>query len=314
MKNVVVGNFAAGDLRAQVEKLLRGLGNPEPPLDLRAVRELLRLDLQFYSTTDDGPVREFVSRVRVAGKQIIARPTLLIDVIRKARLSALWVPDRSRILIDATTPKLKQRWYEAHEVGHGLAPWHGDFLYGDPEETLSPMCQEELEAEANYTAGQLLFMADRFTTEASDVVASLSSVRKLAKRYGNTITTTLWRFIEEAHHNRPMVGMVSPNPFADHDGAFDSHQHRRYCIESPQFKARFSSVSDQHLLAMVDGYISFRRGGPIGEAERVLPDDNGQEQLFHFETFSNRYSFLTLGIHIRPLTSIVAVRYPVNSK
>jgi len=31
------------DIDAQVARVLRGLGNPEPPLDLDAVRELLRL-------------------------------------------------------------------------------------------------------------------------------------------------------------------------------------------------------------------------------------------------------------------------------
>lgn len=35
---------------AQVEKVLRGLGFPEHPLDLSSVRELLRLDKKFYST------------------------------------------------------------------------------------------------------------------------------------------------------------------------------------------------------------------------------------------------------------------------
>ena len=88
MKNVILTPLEAEDLRVQAEKVLRGLGNPEPPIDLQSVYELLRLDRQFYSSTDDGAVREFVSRVKVAGRQIVARPTLLIDVIRKAQLSA----------------------------------------------------------------------------------------------------------------------------------------------------------------------------------------------------------------------------------
>src|SRR5439155_1326973 len=114
------------DLRALIAKVLRGLGAPEPPLDLRDVRELLRLDRQYYSSTDDSAVREFVSKVKIAGTQILARPTILLDVIRKASLSALWVPDRKRILIDRDTPELKHRWYEAHEIGHSLPPWHGE--------------------------------------------------------------------------------------------------------------------------------------------------------------------------------------------
>ena len=54
MKNPPIDPFAAQDIQAQVDKILRGLGNPEPPLDLCNVRELLKLDIQFYSSTDTG--------------------------------------------------------------------------------------------------------------------------------------------------------------------------------------------------------------------------------------------------------------------
>src|SRR4051794_36690996 len=118
MKNAQIGQHEAADLRKQVDKVLRGLGNPEPPLELGDVRELLRLDRQFFSSSDDSAIREVASKLFIAGKQIIARPTLLVDVIRKAQLSALWLPDRKRILIDSETPLLKHRWYETHEIGH----------------------------------------------------------------------------------------------------------------------------------------------------------------------------------------------------
>jgi hypothetical protein len=47
MKNRPIDPYAAQDIQAQVDKVLRGLGNPEPPIDLCAVRELLNLDLQY---------------------------------------------------------------------------------------------------------------------------------------------------------------------------------------------------------------------------------------------------------------------------
>lgn len=79
MRNKFLDGRSARDIDAQVAKILRGLGNPEPPLDLDAVRELLRLDRQYYSSTDDGAIREFVSRAVIAGKQIALRPMLVID-------------------------------------------------------------------------------------------------------------------------------------------------------------------------------------------------------------------------------------------
>ena len=88
MKNLQIDALAAQDIQSQVDKILRGLDNPEPPLDLREVRELLNLDRQFYSTTDAGWLRESVSRVKVGAKQLAMRPTLMLEVVRQARLKA----------------------------------------------------------------------------------------------------------------------------------------------------------------------------------------------------------------------------------
>ena len=123
MRNKFLDGRSARDIDAQVAKLLRGLGNPGPPLDLDAVRELLRLDRQYYSSTDDSAIREFVSRAVIAGKQVALRPMLVIDAIRKWDLKALYLPDRKRILIDESQHRLKWRWSEAHEVIHSVVPW-----------------------------------------------------------------------------------------------------------------------------------------------------------------------------------------------
>ena len=153
------------DIDKQVNKILRGLGNPSPPLRLADVRELLRLDLGYYSATDTGLLRETVSRLMVAGKQVLARPSILWDAIRKRDLKALYVPDRKRILLDSDLPKLKQRWGEAHEISHSVLPWHQLFMHGDPNQTLSMSCEIEIESEANFAAGRLLFFGERFKEE-----------------------------------------------------------------------------------------------------------------------------------------------------
>lgn len=130
MKNIQLGTRTVADIDAQVVKVLRGLGNPEPPIDLAVVRDLLRLDRQYYSTTDDGLLRETVSKLKVAGLQILMRPTLLREAVQSLSLKALYLPDQKRILIDKDLPKLKHRWNEAHEVGHDIIPWHEGMMLG----------------------------------------------------------------------------------------------------------------------------------------------------------------------------------------
>ena len=46
--------------------------------------------------TDLSLFDEFAHRVRVAGKLVIREPGRILDVIRKAKLNALWLPDGRR--------------------------------------------------------------------------------------------------------------------------------------------------------------------------------------------------------------------------
>lgn len=72
MASEYVGELETKDINAQVDRILRDLGNPEPPLSLAQVRELLRLDLKYYSATEVGNLQEIVHRLMVGGKQVLA--------------------------------------------------------------------------------------------------------------------------------------------------------------------------------------------------------------------------------------------------
>lgn len=130
-KSPILRPRTAQDIDGRIDRVLRGLGNPEPPLSLDQVRELLKLDRAFYTADDPTIVREVISRIRVATIQVAQRPMLLVDAIKKWSLQALYVPDRKRILLDASLPQKKHRWNEAHEIGHSLIPWHDDVMHGD---------------------------------------------------------------------------------------------------------------------------------------------------------------------------------------
>lgn len=301
MRNVSLGARTVADIHGQVAKILRGLGNPEPPVDLLVVRELLKLDRGYYSTTDDTLLRETLSRLKVAGQQVLLRPTILKDVVRSLSLKALYLPDQKRILIDKDLPPLKHRWNEAHEIGHDLIPWHAGMLFGDTEQTLTPACHEIMEAEANYAAGQLLFLASRFQAEATASTPSLELVKALSKGFGNTLTSTLWRFAEEAHGGRPMVALVTGHPHrTKRKPDFDATKPCRYCVESPPFREQFGGITEPEIFQVVVSYSGAQRGGSLGQEEVVLRDRNGEGHIFSFETFFNGHEALTLGYWLRP--------------
>lgn len=306
MKNFIVGAREAEDIKIVVAKTLRALGSPEPPLVLADVRELRELDLKYFSSTDDSALQEMASRIRIAGKQLARRPSLLLDIVRKAELRALWLPDRKRILIDGEIHHLKHRWLEAHEHGHQMCAWHGRYAYGDDVDSLDPACRHATEAEANYAGGQLIFLASRFLDEANDLPMSFESIQDLKKTFENTISSTLWRFVEEAHSETPMVGIISGNPNRPDDD-FDPEAPCKHVIESPSYRKRFGNTTERSLFAILSSYCRPARGGPLGEKTTILTDRNGEPHEFRFESFSNRYSVLTLGRHLRALPTAASV-------
>ena len=298
-RNFFLKPRTALDIDRRIERVLRGLGDPQPPLDLASVRELLRLDRGFYTADDPGLLREAASRVRIGALQVALRPALLAEAIRKHSLQALYLPDQKRILLDRGMPALKHRWSEAHEIGHSLLPWHDDAMLGDNAHTLSQDCREQVEAEANFAAGRLLFLRERFREEALASQPGIAAVQALRGRFGNTLASTLWRFVESAGEERPIVGMVSCHPHATRrPSASDPAEHCRYFLRSPAFASRFNGLDETTVFTAAASYCGSQRGGLLGTAELPLRDDAGEEHLFRFETFFNTYDALTMGVHL----------------
>lgn len=300
------------DIDDRVERVLRGLSNPEPPLRLEDVRELLKLDRAFYTADDPGLIREAVSRVRVAGQQVLLRPGLIFDAIKKLSLKALYLPDRKRIYLDKALPEAKHRWNEGHEIGHSLIPWHEDTMHGDNAQSLSQDCREQVEAEANFAAARLLFLRDRFTEEARGRDLSFASLRELKGLFKNTYSTTLYHYVEVVGGERALVGMITCHPHrAKRPPDFDPLRPCRHFIQSPSFAQRFSRIKECDLFQRVASYCGPQRGGMLGIRELVLTDDNGDEHLFVFETFFNGFDALTLGVYLRPEVTTVTAGLPV---
>ena len=79
MQSPAIGVEEASDIQAQVGRILSDLGRPEPPLSLLAVRELLKLDLGYYSSSDTTLVDDVVHTIRMAGLGLIRNPNSSVE-------------------------------------------------------------------------------------------------------------------------------------------------------------------------------------------------------------------------------------------
>ena len=165
-------------------------------------------------------------------------------------------------MLDGDVPEPKHRWIEAHEIIHSVIPWHKNFLLGDNTQTLDPTCHAVLEAEANYGAGRLLFLNEKFSAEAKDLELSFKSIKLLKKRYENSIISTFWRTVEDRNPLDPVFGMVSIHPHYPEVGSHDGPNPWRYFIRSDTFARQFSRISPETVYELVRSHASRRKAGP----------------------------------------------------
>lgn len=308
MSEELVAELEKREISGQVQRILRDLGNPEPPLNLADVRSLLSLDLRYYRSTDPGLIAELTHRFNLLARKTI--PDLgrhLVSALAKSKLYAFWVPDSARILLDQDVPVAKHRWIEAHEITHSVTPWHKGFLLGDNRQTLDPACHAILEAEANYGAARLLFLQDRFAADARDLSLDFQSVRQLADRYNNSIVSTFWRTVEERNPGQAVLGLISVHPHHAEVGAHDGPEPWRYFIRSALFRTQFANVAPEDVFGLVARHASRRRTGPILLADDILPDATGRMFEFRMESFSTKHALLTIGFPLRERAPAVAV-------
>jgi Zn-dependent peptidase ImmA (M78 family) len=307
MIEVQIAESERRDIVNQVARILRDLGNPDPPLKLSDVRSLLSLDLKYYAHSDPSIAVELAHRFKLfAQKTIPDVGKHLFDALAKSRLCAFWVPENSRILIDTDVPQPKHRWIEAHEIVHSVVPWHKGFLLGDNLQTIDPVCHATIEAEANFGAAQLLFMGDRFEADARSREFSFGSIKTLAKDYGNSIVSTLWRAVDKSDPVTPTFGMISVHPRHPKVGKHDGPNPWRYFIRSPAFQTQFSSVHPTDVFRMLTRHASFAKAGPVVSTSEVLKDVAGELWEFQIESFSTQYALLTFGRALKKRPSVLA--------
>jgi hypothetical protein len=140
-------------------------------------------------------------------------------------------------------------------------------------------------------------------------VRGASFAKPISGSFGNSITSTLWRFVELMAE--PALGVVSQHPRYTDDN-FDPIDPCRYFIRSATFLEQFSSVDETAAFTLLRSKTSWRKYGPIANDEVVLTDDNGESHIFQLDAFHNHHETLAVSVYKRPVSKKVAVLAPAE--
>lgn len=284
--------------RVEIERVaaatLHDAGLTEPPLCVEELLRHVQLHRDYYDLANPGFLDRAKHKLRIQGR-------MLVDIIHKVRLQAVLLFDENRICIDQDLPKLKHPWASCHETGHRLLPWHKPFFFGDTAQTLDPAYQADLEAEANYAAARLLFLGDRFSEEARDLIPTVEAVKSLAKRYRASLTTTLRRYVEQGP-DLAMAMLVSTPPWAEQP--IDQEYRWRHFVPSERFSLLFPDVCADPLRKEIDSHAVYRRGGTVAEFRLGLVDARGDRHELRAWSFNNQHYLLTLFVEERRLHEV----------
>lgn len=306
----IVGKYEAIDINEHIDRLLRDLGYPEPPLRLEQVRDLQRLDLTYYAKSDLDLLDEMAHQATMAGAVIQSDAQTMLDVVNQADLKGLLLldDDKKKIYIDQEVVELKRRFIIAHEITHDLLPWHRSLLLCDNESTLSPSCHRTIEAEANYGGRRLIFMGKKFQEDARSLEFNWKTIEVLKRRFGNTLTTTLWQMICEREPSHPAFGMISRHPYYPEIGKSSNGASVSHFIRSDGFRSQFGNVQETEAFEEMASYATRRKRGPVGGDIRVFTDVNGDRFDFEMFTFSNTHMLLTYGHCVGPHRLVMDVK------
>ena len=215
--------------------------------------------------------------------------------------AALSLNDRL-IATQSGLPEKRKRFGIFHEIGHFIHPEHQK-IFVDDDSTLSWWTRARMERQANEIAAELVFQGNRFTEEALNSPASVSTVTELAPKYGASYESAIRRYTER--HVLPCSVIVFDKVHKDADEAeFDDSEYKiHYTVTSPSFRKKYFSAVE-----IKGGTI---KGSELCEKNHWRGVNDVQEQSlvvgdWHFDTeiFSNGYKVfqfvLPRKVHLKP--------------
>jgi IrrE N-terminal-like domain len=211
-------------------------------------------------------------------------------------LGAYWYDERV-VFIDREQPEQRQLWTDGHEAGHAMCEWHAPVLRLDNEDTLFKCLHPGIEAEANYSAGYLIFQGGRFHKEALKDQISMRTPLALCHQYGASRHATLRYYAE---HHPYAVALLIAGRYIE-DGSIPIWN----SVESAEFEQRFGRLQDQlpgGTLRITEGEdaplaeILLASRSSIDPPSKVvgLPDRDGTRHPFIAEAFFNQWNHFVL--------------------
>lgn len=206
---------------------------------------------------------------------------------------------RERIaLVDLSQAEPRARLTEAHEIGHGIIPWHEAAFQLDDEERLLGVTRDQLEREAYLAGGHLIFQGAHFWKRALDYRVSIATPVALAAEYGASLHATI-RYYALEHPNPVSVLVAGRYPKANGSvPVFGS-------IDSPSFAAKFGTMAsrmsngelmlgggEEHPLG--DIARKAMSGGEVAAREISLRDLRGERRAVVAEAFFNRHNLFVM--------------------
>ncbi|MCK5613846.1 hypothetical protein KAR91_68915 [Candidatus Pacearchaeota archaeon] len=186
---------------------------------------------------------------------------------------------------------VRSRFPKAHELGHQVMPWHTvDPVYVDDKHTLSPDIEDEFDREANFFASEILFQGKLFRTEARDYKPSFPAIFKLADRYGTSIQSTIWRYVEE-QDEKIAVAQFYPGRAIDNEGNPVLRLWKVVC--SPRFFKKFGGINIPSPIRTGHDWVAARELDVVCDGNGIF-NCEGSDCPLEWYSFWNGYTLIVL--------------------
>ncbi len=135
-------------------------------------------------------------------------PPGIMAIMRKLKGRVLGLLDiqERRYYVDNSLSIERQRFTEAHEIGHDALPWHRQAYYGDDHHTLAPDTRQSLEIEANLFSAEVLFAGTRFNKEADEWAPSIDVPLALNSSYQVSAAAAIRRYVSGSARPIAVIG------------------------------------------------------------------------------------------------------------